>query len=95
MTEAILTKRIIEALKKVPETWAFKIHGGRYQAGVADVICCHKGRFFALEVKLPGKERNLTPLQQRFLLHIDGAKGTATMVTSVKQALEVIHGNSH
>lgn len=75
--------------------YAFKVHGGPYQvAGISDIICCHEGHFYAFEVKLPGKERKLTQLQQRFLDKITDAGGTAAMVTSVAQALEVINGNS-
>jgi hypothetical protein len=95
VTEAELTRQIISALNRVPNTYAFKIHGGPNQAGVSDVICCHLGAFYALEVKLPGKERNISKLQARFLYHINEADGVGILVTSVKQVLEeVIYGYS-
>jgi len=92
--EADLTRAIIKALNEIPDTYAFKIHGGPNQAGVSDVICCHEGCFYALEVKLPGKERNISALQARFLYHINEAGGVGILVTSVEQVLEeVIYGN--
>lgn len=94
MTEAVLTRRIKDALNDLPKTWAVKIHGGRYQAGIPDIIGCHQGDFFGLEVKLPGKERNLTKLQALILSRIKRAGGIAAMVTSVDQAMEALRGNT-
>jgi len=96
VTEADLTRDIIRALNSIPDTFAFKIHGGPNQyGGISDIVCCHEGCFFAMEVKLPGKERNISQLQARFLHHINEAGGVGILVTSVKQAVEeVIYGES-
>ena len=76
-----------------------KIHGGRYSAGIPDLLGCLRieprhdddfGVFFAIEVKLEGKERNVTPLQQANLDAIMTACGYQTVVTSVQDALEFL-----
>ena len=94
MNEAKLTANIVSALNKINHVWAFKIHGGPHQrAGLPDVVGVRAGTFFGLEVKLPGKEKNLTEIQAATLRRIRKAGGISAMVTSVDQAKEVvIHG---
>lgn len=94
MTEAQLTRNITKALNALPRTYAVKIHGNIYQVGVPDILCCHKGKFYGLEVKLPGKERTLTTIQEHTLGKITKARGTASVITSVTQALEVVNGTN-
>ena len=91
MSEAKLVTKIKKALKKEYGGRWVKIHGGPYQeAGVSDILGCYKGKFYAIEVKLPGKERTLTELQQIFINDINAAGGKATMVTSVEEVLKFI-----
>lgn len=70
-----------------------KIHGGQYSVGVSDLLVCAKsytyGYFVALEFKLPGKERRVTPLQSKFIRDVRAAGGIAWVVSSVEAALEV------
>jgi len=90
MLESELTKRIRIALSKEGGLWV-KVHGGKYQVtGLPDLIGCYQGRFFGLEVKLPGKEGTLTPRQKHILEQINESGGKATMVTSVKQAVDFV-----
>jgi Holliday junction resolvase len=90
LTEAQLTKKIIDALKE-EGAFAVKIHGGTFQSrGLPDVIGLMKCFFFGLEVKLPGKEDTITKLQIKKLRDIQKAGGIAAMVTSVDQALRVV-----
>lgn len=93
MTETQLTKKIIEHLRS-KGAMAVKIHGGTFQSrGLPDIIGCYKGRFFGLEVKLPGKEKTLTKLQIKKLADIRAAGGVADMVTSREDAWKVVkHG---
>jgi VRR-NUC domain. len=66
-----------------------KIHGGPYQsAGISDLICCIKGRYVAIEVKQPGKEKTLTELQKKFLRDINECGGIAFMATSPESVRE-------
>lgn len=92
MTEAQLTLKIRKALEKEPGVYVRKIHGGRYSAGIPDIVGCKYGFFFALEVKLPGKERTVTKLQRSNLDAIEEADGVAAVVTTVKEALEAVEG---
>jgi len=61
-------------------------------AGLSDIIGIHKktGRFVAIEVKNPGKEKNVTDLQRQFLENIREAGGITGVATSVDEAQEMI-----
>lgn len=61
-----------------------------YRRGDPDVLACLDGRFVAFEVKLPGRERTLTKLQERAVREIECAGGTARMVTSVDEVLAAL-----
>lgn len=54
-----------------------------------DFIGCHKGRFFAVEAKAPGK--NLTIRQEQTKAEIEAAGGTVFKVSN-KQEIEVMIG---
>lgn len=79
--ESSIQRHIIQYLRSLG-AWVFKVHGSPYQrAGVPDLLCCHKGRFYAFEVKRPGE--GPTPIQAHELQQVQEAGGTATVVTSV------------
>lgn len=86
--EAGLVKDIRVTLRgKVGGFW-IKQHGSQYsQQGVPDLIGCVRGVFFGLEVKVPGKEDTLTPLQSETLDTINAEGGFAKTVTSTDEAL--------
>jgi hypothetical protein len=89
MTEPQLVRKIKEAL--IAEgAYAAKIHGGQYSVGVPDLLVCHRCKFFGFEVKLPGKEKNLTRLQEKNLRSIREAGGYGWVITTVEEALEII-----
>jgi hypothetical protein len=91
VTEAQLSHRIVGALYGLPSTFAFKIAAAPYaRRGISDVLCISNGVFFALETKLPGKEKTLTMLQKLFLAAVNRCGGYSTMVTSVEQAVEFV-----
>lgn len=91
MTEAALTAKIIRRLNELPSTFAFKSKGDpRQRRGLPDIIGCHVGLFFGFEVKLPGKERNVTQLQQQTLDDITEADGLGRVITSAAQAVELL-----
>lgn len=56
----------------------FSVHG------VPDIICCYQGKFVGIEVKAPGKERNLTPNQASHQRQIKEAGGLAFIASSVQ-----------
>ena len=93
--ETKLVKKIIKALEKQfsPSLWT-KIHGGPYQVtGISDIIGCYKKEFYALEVKVPGKEHTVTARQQLFIDLINLAGGHGTMITSVDQGISFVTRN--
>ena len=87
-------KSIVRFLKTMPQTFVWKEHGGMYgTAGIPDVICCHKGRFVAFEVKTETGKATL--LQEITLRRITEAGGTAVLVRSldeVKAVMEDLDG---
>lgn len=96
MNEAELTRKIVKALNELPYCYAVKIHGGPHQAkGLPDVVGCYNGRFFGLEVKLPGKESTLTDIQKNKLTKISQAGGTSGMVTTVRGAIYAVTESSY
>jgi hypothetical protein len=87
-SEVDLVEAIREALENGfrDSVW-YKIHGGRFQEkGIADLLGCVEGVFFALEVKLPGKEDTLSPAQGYQIRRVLKAKGHSAMVSSIPQA---------
>ena len=90
MSEASITKRIMDRLKKEPNSWWFKVHGGPSQkAGIPDIIGCHEGRFVAIEVKAPGG--TLRRLQAYRIGQIMKAEGVAAMVFSVEEVERLLN----
>lgn len=87
--EADLITTIKKYLATLPETFAWKEHGGQYgTAGIPDIIVCHRGRFIALEAKV-GKNQP-TRLQAVTIEQIRKAGGTAAVVRSVADVKTII-----
>lgn len=90
MTEADIVRKALKALRELPDTFWFKVHGGPYQqAGIPDIIGMIRGRFFGLEFKTPARKNTVTPLQEQTLNAIRKAGGVGAVVTSVDEALAV------
>ena len=58
-----------------------------------DLLCCHKGLFYAFEVKRPGERA--TPIQAHELEQVQTAGGTATVVASVEDVQSLMEGKKH
>ena len=87
--EADLITTIKKYLATLPETFAWKEHGGQYgTAGIPDIIVCHRGRFIALESKA-GKNQP-TKRQAVTIEQIRKAGGTAAVVRSVADVKTII-----
>ena len=90
----MLERDVVAAIKKYLITlggdiFFWKEHGGPYgTSGIPDIICCYKGRFLGLEVKLPRGQ--LTVLQKRALDRINAAGGIARRVESVDDVKAII-----
>ena len=63
MAERDIVAAILRLLRKTPNCFCWKEHGGMYgTAGIPDVIACINGRFVAFEVKT--ETGKLTKLQE-------------------------------
>lgn len=91
--ESRIVSQIVNWLEQQSHTWCFKVHGGAYQTkGVPDIVGCHKGQFFALEVKRPGGKTS--KLQDWQMEQIIKAQGKTQVVTSLTEVKEFINGFS-
>ena len=89
MAERDIVAAILRLLKKTPECFAWKEHGGMYgTAGIPDIIACIGGRFVAFEVKTPTGQ--LTKLQEITIQKIKDAKGQAFKVTSAAEVAAIL-----
>ncbi len=69
----------VKAILKRRGVWFCMPRGQTYgRAGIPDFLCCHKGRFIAIETKA-GRGK-ATPLQLRELKDIFGHQGIALIV---------------
>ena len=90
----MLERDVVAAIKKYlsslgDDVFFWKEHGGPYgTSGVPDIICCYRGRFLGLEVKLPSGK--LTELQKRAIEKINRAGGIACRVESVEDVRAII-----
>lgn len=87
--------RVKAAIKKFLHTladcWFFMPAAHGYGVnGIPDIIGCYRGLFFAIEVKAPGKLKNLTPLQAMQIANINGAQGWAIAADSLGHVEELI-----
>jgi hypothetical protein len=88
--ESRLQLRIQHGLRKAfPGCYVRKIHGNEFMSnGMADLLCCINGLFFAFEVKMPTKE--LERLQDNERREVLDAGGVAARVESVAQAIKIV-----
>jgi hypothetical protein len=60
------------------------------EPGCADLLCCYRGHFLAVEVKRPGGR--LTPAQASFLRAVEAAGGKALVIDDLRQLQEALDG---
>jgi hypothetical protein len=71
-------------LKTVPDCWFFMPIGGPYTThGIPDIVGVVQGKFFSIECKAPGKERNTTNNQEMVMGMISCCGGIAFVASSV------------
>lgn len=71
--------------------YAMPMGTGYGSSGVPDFLCCHNGRFLAIETKAPGKRKNTTALQDRQIDRIWRANGVALVIDDVAQLDLYLH----
>ena len=93
MTPEKRVKEAIKAfLKTLPNCWFFMANTHGYGVnGVPDIVGCYRGVFFAIEVKAPGKLKNVTALQQMQINAINQSHGWALAADSVERVKEVFN----
>lgn len=88
--ETRLTNKIMAELRKHGGWW-MKVHGSAFQkAGVPDIIGCYRGRFVALEVKLPSSDSRLSLMQRVTLTKLRQASAASYVVRSTLAASRVL-----
>ena len=89
MAERDIVAAILRLLKKTPNCFCWKTHGGMYgTAGIPDIIACINGRFVAFEVKT--ETGKLSKLQEITIQRIKEAKGKAFTVRSAAQVAAIL-----
>ncbi len=89
MAERDIVAAILRLLKKTPNCFCWKTHGGPYgTAGIPDIIACINGRFVAFEVKT--ETGKLSKLQEVTIAKIKEAKGKAFTVRSAAQVSAIL-----
>lgn len=88
--EAKLSRKIMDALR-AEGYFCFKVHGSEFMmAGLPDIIVCAEGYFIGLETKMPQSRGNVSPRQVIVHTQIEHAGGTARVVCSPQEALDVV-----
>lgn len=86
--ESKLSRRIMEKLRS-EKVFCFKIHGSEFMmAGLPDIVGCYQGFFVAVETKNPGKEDNVSAVQQMVHNKIRRAGGIVVVSSSPSDAWE-------
>jgi len=93
MTEAQLTHRVIEYLRKLKRdgepVWWLKIHGGPLQhAGVPDLLIVYHGVVLFVELKAPGKKP--TRLQLETMRRISVAGGWTKVIDTEENLIRLL-----
>jgi len=88
VTEKEVQGTITKWLAKQPNLWFTKTMQMNSN-GVPDILVCCNGCFIALEVKRP-KGGRLSALQKIQIEAINGAGGTAVVVTSLDEVIDII-----
>jgi Holliday junction resolvase len=76
--EGKVKDKVVKTLKQYGVYYFFPVTGGFGMSGIPDIICCHNGRFIAIECKA-GKNKT-TALQDAHLARIRAAGGVAVVI---------------
>ena len=80
-------KREIRHYLKLKGIWHYNSWQGQFsEPGIADLIGIYKGRYLAIEVKVPG--RKPSDRQQAFLDRVNHEGGLAFVATGVEDVME-------
>lgn len=94
---------VASVLKKYPDAFGFKVHGGPFQAvGIPDLLFCINGMMVGIEAKFQhagesethARER-ATPIQRKRISEINHAGGIAGVALTPEEALDIIRRGFH
>jgi hypothetical protein len=89
-TEAEVTKQI-RAYLNLRHIFHYKAWQGMMSKhGISDIICCHNGRFIAIEVKRKGGK--VSEHQQAFINQVRAAGGVAFIAYSIDDLIQYFPG---
>jgi hypothetical protein len=88
--ETRVKNKIRDYLKSLGCWYYFVMNNGMGRHGCPDILVCHNGRLFAIEVKAPGKLKNTTPNQDREIAWINASGGVAVVVDNVDAVKELL-----
>jgi Holliday junction resolvase len=86
--ESKVKARAVKQLKALGAYYFFPIGGAYGKAGVPDIICCYRGKFFAFECKAGYNKP--TQLQKINIDEIIRCGGTAMVIN--EDNVDIIHG---
>lgn len=88
--ESRLSRRIAHAVRE-RGGFVFKVHGGpTMMVGLPDLVICYRGRYIALETKMP-EGKGPSPAQRLRIHQIRRAGGLSYVVRSVRAAMMVLN----
>lgn len=90
--EAAVKQAVKKYLDSIGAWWYMPMSNGMGRVGCPDFLICHRGKFYAIETKAPGKRGNTTPNQDREIDAINAAGGAALVVDDVEQLKGVFDG---
>ena len=76
-----LQSKVLQFLKAQPDTFAIKVEVAN-ERGCPDILCCHKGQFYGIEIK-EGKDK-LSAIQEEQLRRIEAAGGKTIVIRSIE-----------
>lgn len=77
--EALVKRKVRDALKKAGAYFVSAVASGMTTAGTPDILACHAGRFMGIECKATAKGKP-TAWQERRLEEIRAAGGIALVI---------------
>lgn len=88
--ESKLSRNIMNSLR-LKGCFCFKVWGSEHMmAGLPDIIGCHKGRFFAFEVKVPENRAGTSAIQEHIMEKIRAAGGISQVVCTLEEACKIL-----
>jgi hypothetical protein len=88
MSELSIQTSILTALRKRGGTWVKLRDSACGVSHFPDIIGCFRGKFVAIEIKIPGEKPR--PGQLAFLKLIEQSGGISGWATSTKEALKIL-----